>query len=68
MNYLHHGILYNAVNRSRLAHCHDIQNCHNSIMDCCIKAAQDSIPHTSKQCNSKVIAGWNEHVKPYIEA
>ena len=27
----------------------------------------DYIPHTTKQCNSKVIAGWNEHVKPYRE-
>ena len=34
----------------------------------CIKVSQDSIPCTSKQCNSKVIAGCNEHVKPYREA
>ena len=53
---------------SRLAHCHDIKIFHYSIMDCCIRASQDSIPHTSKQCNSNVIAGWNEHVKPYREA
>lgn len=53
---------------SRLTHCHDIQIFHDSIMDCCIRACQNSIPHTSKEGNSKVIAGWNEHVKPYREA
>ena len=47
---------------------HDIQIFHDSIMYCCTRASPDSIPHTSKQCNSKVIGGWNEHVKPYREA
>ena len=53
---------------SRLTHSHNIKIFHDSIIYCCLKASQYSIPHASKQCNSKVIAGWSEHVKPYREA
>ena len=37
-------------------------------MDCCVRAARDTMPYTSRQCQSSVTAGWTEHVTPYRDA
>jgi len=36
-------------------------------MQCCLDAAQSSIPNTSPRVDSKTIPGWNEYVAPARE-
>jgi len=39
----------------------------NDIIQCCLDAAQSSIPSTSPRVDSKTIPGWNEYVAPARE-